>query len=386
MSTPHPRTLRRNIWAGLLVATDQEIRDGMDFYPGAHGLCRLFARMFETTPGHVAGIYAALSPMNGWYTNVANVLSVLRHNQWLQELSVDNWPTVAISRHEDFKPDVNTSNANRDKALAIAAGSCPSAILRGRKVTAFWRAIADPDDRAPILVDRHLINLALGSKVTGNIELRSLAGSHALYSAIESAYADLGRRENLGNRLASIAWFVQRRISAAQVPMFHDSAPVCCGLPMWSHGHKPRRFYCGRCRRSTTRRPDARPPLFYLDGRPVRADYRGRKRIHLGVGHEYANSGGWQYLGRYLIARDLGRRLRTDEHCHHQNLDRRDDRRENWELLAAEYHGRTHGLASVVARPRGADGRFVEVDRSDGHYFPWWRSGPILGPAAREET
>lgn len=38
--------LRRNIWRGVLCATDQEIHEGLSFYPGAHGLCRLFASIF----------------------------------------------------------------------------------------------------------------------------------------------------------------------------------------------------------------------------------------------------------------------------------------------------------------------------------------------------
>ena len=81
-----PRTLRSNIWRGVLSASEQEIRDGMDFYLGAHGLCRMFARIFSVSVSCVAGIYAALSPMNGWDTNVANVLDVLRferrRRQW----------------------------------------------------------------------------------------------------------------------------------------------------------------------------------------------------------------------------------------------------------------------------------------------------------------
>lgn len=53
---PGSQSLRRNIWSGLLSATDQEIRDGMDFYPGAYGLCRLFSSVFSTDTRTVAGI------------------------------------------------------------------------------------------------------------------------------------------------------------------------------------------------------------------------------------------------------------------------------------------------------------------------------------------
>lgn len=157
---------------------------------------------------------------------------------------------------------------------------------------------------------------------------------------------------------------------------------------MKSHGHKPRRFICSLCRRTQTANPLTPPTLFYVDSYPVRADSRGRHRIHLGkfagITHPYANSGGWQYLSRYLVMRDLDRKLRSDEHVHHLSQDRSDDRIDNYELLAASYHGRLHGLATVIGRPRSSDGKFIELDRPDPT-FSWPRHRAILGPAAKEE-
>lgn len=341
----------------------------MDFYPGAHGLCRLFARIFDTTSDQVAGIYAALSPMNGWYTNVANVLDVLRHGR-------------------QFASSVNTTDINHWKALAILHGTDPlTALGRGKKVRAFYRGISTPDDLSPIPVDRHLICLALGRKITSNQDLRSIAGSSEIYTKVEAAYTYLGDREGIGNRLASIAWFVQRRVRGEQKPIPHPQSPICCDKPMHSHGHKPRRFRCNQCGVTSTRRGDISPPLFYVDSYPVRADSRGRHRIHLGkfMGstHPYANSGGWQYLSRYLIMKQISRKLRSDEHAHHSNLDKTDDRIDNYELLAATYHGRLHGLATVIGRPRSENGRFIELDEPDPT-FSWPRHRAMLGPAAKE--
>lgn len=350
----HPRTLRANIWRGVLSATDQELHDGMHFYEGAHGLCRLVAAMFRVTVEQVAGVYAALSPMNGWLTNVANVFDVFRH----------------VQRNDAILsfPKVNTTKRNLEKALWIVSGKDPLAVLRGRKVTAFYHGIVNPFDTTPVPVDRHLINLALGTKVTANVELRSLAGNVDLYTRIESAYTDLGQREGIGNRLASIAWFVQRRVSQGQTPILQPSRLVCCQRPMHRRGRKG--WGCGVCRSTVSHtvvrhnlpRRAKSIPITYYDGHPVTVDNRGRRRVYLGVGHALANTGGWQYLSRYKVMCELQRVLGTDEHVHHQNLDKGCDTTDNYKVLLAERHGKYHSYIAEVAGGRGPDGRFVEYD------------------------
>lgn len=109
-------------------------------------------------------------------------------------------------------------------------------------------------------------------------------------------------------------------------------------------------------------------------------DSRGRCRIWLGKGHELANSGGWQYLSRYLVMADLGRRLRSDEHVHHEDENPRNDAVWNLVVLLAEFHGRLHGLKTVLYRKRDPLGRFLPVESP--RTLPWPRRGPILGPAA----
>lgn len=344
----HPRTLRANVWAGLCCASDQEIIDGMDFYPGAYGLCRLLGRAHNLSTSHIAGIYAALSPLNEWDTNVANILDVLR-----------DWSSATV----------NTTDINLHKALAIRCGKHPLDVLSGRKVRAFYSAIADPDDRQSIPVDRHLICLALGRKITSNQILRSFASNHDLYSKIESAYLALGRREGLGNRLASIAWFVQRRIANNQQPFFHHDSPICCNRPMWTQGAK--KFQCGTCKRTRARTRQYRvlknplpevllDPNLSVSSDLLSADDRGRIRVQLGVGHPNSiRSAGWQWLARYVVESHLGKRLRTDEHVHHVNGILADCRLSNLEVWLAERHGRHHARTQLLYMFRDDKGRFA---------------------------
>lgn len=323
----------------------------MHFYEGAHGLCKLFATLYQSTEqpitvSQVAGIYAALSPLNTWDTNVANILDTLR-----------DWSAAAV----------NTPDINLHKALRIRCGTEPLTVLSGRKVRSFYRAIADPSDRSPIPVDRHLICLALGRKITSNQQLRAFASNRDLYSRIESAYGCLGRREGLGNRLASIAWFVQRRIQHDQQPLFNPNSPVCCNRAMWTQGAK--KFQCGTCKRVRARQyrmlKNPLPEVLFDPYLPISrdqlsADDRGRIRVRLGIRHPNAlRNAGWQWLARYVVESKLGYHLRTDEHVHHSNGILADCRLSNLEVWLAERHGRYHARTQLLYMFRDRQGRFA---------------------------
>jgi hypothetical protein len=126
------------------------------------------------------------------------------------------------------------------------------------------------------------------------------------------------------------------------------------------------------------------PPLAHNE----RQDSRGRVRVYLGTGHRYANRGGWQWRSRLVMQELLGRKLHRSEHVHHipetpgLPANRADDRPERLELLACEYHGRLHAFATLVYRWRMEDGTFAPGRLYETQDWP--RSGPVLGPAARE--
>lgn len=84
--------------------------------------------------------------------------------------------------------------------------------------------------------------------------------------------------------------------------------------------------------------------------------------VYLGVGHPYANSGGWQYEHRLRVMEALGRRLRSDEHVDHVNSNKRDNRVENLRVVLAPDHGRRHRGVGFVVLAEWREGRgFVEV-------------------------
>lgn len=94
-----------------------------------------------------------------------------------------------------------------------------------------------------------------------------------------------------------------------------------------------------------------------LDPEPVT---RGRLRIttHKGGGYVWAVAER-TYLHRLVVARMLGRPLRSDEHAHHVNGDRLDNRPSNLEVKVKPEHARHHGRLLAPRRRRDSAGRWI---------------------------
>lgn len=88
-------------------------------------------------------------------------------------------------------------------------------------------------------------------------------------------------------------------------------------------------------------------------------------------------------MSRYEVMLALNRRLRSDEHAHHLDLNKSNNALTNLEVLYAEYHGRLHAFAATLAGYRDSLGRFVEYDEP-GSPMAWPRWRYLLGMSAVE--
>src|SRR3990167_4979851 len=70
-------------------------------------------------------------------------------------------------------------------------------------------------------------------------------------------------------------------------------------------------------------------------------------------GHPMADLRGYVYEHRLVAMETLGRPLRTDEHVHHRNGDKADNRPENIEVLTRQAHGLKHGNPMKRRLPMG---------------------------------
>jgi hypothetical protein len=133
----------------------------------------------------IAGMIAALSPQKTWTINVRLVLQVLRTRDGGQ-----------------YKFQVK-------KAVAIADGADPLAVLKGPKERAFFECLFDPDHTQAVTVDGHAFSVWMGVR----IYVTRVRLSRRLYRIAAGDYQRAAKQVGLRpNQLQAITWLCHRRM------------------------------------------------------------------------------------------------------------------------------------------------------------------------------
>lgn len=195
----HKIYTRRGIVARILhyysLATFEEVLDGMSWYDSAHLFCVKTAEDFGITPIQVAGVVAALSPMQNWDINKDNTVRFLNGDKAVHTL------------------------AQVSKAEACLETNSPEEIFKllsknGVKTSQFFWNIAFPDSNKGVTIDRHAIavsvfspsNLAPISEPYGKL-------SASQYKAFEEAFRRAAEIKNiLPHQMQAVTWGVLRRL------------------------------------------------------------------------------------------------------------------------------------------------------------------------------
>ena len=129
--------------------------EGIGWYPKVRAMAARLADKYNRPLFQVVGVIAALSPRNKFGRNMVDAECILRYGE------------IAV---------VATFGANKRKALAILSATDSNEVvdlLSGKKVTAFYNNIMEPNGRA-VTIDVWMLRL-MGQKTS--VDYDSLAGT-----------------------------------------------------------------------------------------------------------------------------------------------------------------------------------------------------------------
>lgn len=192
------------------LADADDRREGQLAYRRYNDTMRMFSDFYGVPIEGVTAAFVALSPNSDYHGNLRSLASVLHAIQ--QGAPVEN-VTVSTYKH------------CRDRAYRYATGAEPFVTPeRGPKTLAFYHNILDPEDKAHVTVDGHIVCAYHGvdrtmveAKVRGRKE----------YRQISADMQKLAKREGLVPCQAqAIIWFARKRTLGikytAQLSLFAD--------------------------------------------------------------------------------------------------------------------------------------------------------------------
>jgi len=175
-----------NVISVYLAATDDEVSEGMAWYPDAGCFAETLAGDFWH---RAAGVIAALSPMSDWDNNMAKAEQLYRQN--------GEGSGCGLYR-------------NVAKAIAIYNGEDALDVLGGDKVRSFYLNIVEPDgDHQTVVIDRHAFDIAVGC-VTDD-KSRSVLARKGEYDRFSDVYRKAALLAGIGaSQMQAITWVAWR--------------------------------------------------------------------------------------------------------------------------------------------------------------------------------
>lgn len=138
-----------NIIGAYRRATRQQLKDGLTWYNAARTFAVELAETYQLTVEQAVGVLAVMSPGVSWTMQLKYTAAFMTH--------IQNGGTPSDA------PGPFTGE-NKRKAARIMYGEEPTAVLKGVKVTAFYRNILG--DHSGVTVDRHALRVAIGQDLT----------------------------------------------------------------------------------------------------------------------------------------------------------------------------------------------------------------------------
>lgn len=181
-----------NILKAFGSATLDEIHEGRNWYRSALNLAFEMVEKYgtrfvdpedtvERAIERAVAVIAVLSPRLSWPKNVELTRWVYAETHAaLTNPPAPVWTKSVLDRFPGLK-------ANGKKALSILVGTPPEDVVSGPKVTAFFHAIANPNDPRGIVIDRHAFDVAVG-RVMDDRTRGIVLGRKGAYESFVRAY------------------------------------------------------------------------------------------------------------------------------------------------------------------------------------------------------
>jgi hypothetical protein len=200
--------LERRIRAMWDRSSEDERYQGAHWYPDARAACQQIATRQGISNFNyiVAGVAAAISPGMRWERNLY-------------------WAELLIAAKEEAGKIPTYSYDNVRKALAIIDGERPDQVLRGEKVTAFYRLLRDGGNDSDVCIDGHAYSIAVGwrgpIRNTGAGQKTAVAVSKPELRRVAEAYRRLAHKLGVQPHvLQATTWLTKKRWSQPRLPVF----------------------------------------------------------------------------------------------------------------------------------------------------------------------
>jgi membrane-bound lytic murein transglycosylase B len=188
----------RNILKIYRLATDDDVKAGIEWYARAKREANRISRKFKLPVSTVVGVMAALSPNNRWERNKVDAFNMC--SAYAEGLGIDT-----------FK--VSTYNSMKDKAWSILVDQLTDdddilIRLNGQKIRSFYSNIMGLDE---VTVDGHALNIARGYREGLTSDKTNIGVK--MYRELQAAYVRAAARAGIKpHEMQAVTWTVWKRI------------------------------------------------------------------------------------------------------------------------------------------------------------------------------
>ena len=188
----------RNILKVYRMATDDDVRDGIEWYARALREAQHISQRLGLPVSTVVGVMAALSPNNRWERNKVDAFNLC--SAYVNELTMDD---IKVSTYHNMKA----------KAWSILEDHLSDdgdilARLNGQKIRSFYSNIMGLDE---VTVDGHALNIARGYRVGLTDDATNIGVK--LYRDLQAAYVRAAKRAGVKpHEMQAITWTVWKRV------------------------------------------------------------------------------------------------------------------------------------------------------------------------------